>query len=158
MALVRLMMELENQIQKQLATMSGRDDEYVDRALVDISSADSGAIDGNRYLKLKFVRVSERHNADVVIDICGYFCRKNLNGQQLPEGARAFVVGVGRGDSIYLTHLYISDVRTLEHEISHYLGLYHQPKSSNSVMSYSDNRAVNNSDRERIYNAYESLF
>ncbi|WP_241969901.1 RHS repeat-associated core domain-containing protein [Pseudidiomarina taiwanensis] len=137
---------------------SGLDDEYLDKALLDISSAYSGHIAGNKYLKLKLVRISEIHNADLVIDICGYLCRKSLNGQQLPEKARAFVVGVGRGDQIYLTHNYISGVKTLEHEIGHYLGLHHQPNKSNSVMSYSNERAVSHSDKERIYDAYKSLF
>jgi predicted Zn-dependent protease len=118
----------------------------------------TGNVNNGGKLTVSFSVVDSPGQADLIVARCNNDCIVKFNS----ETGKNFVVDVAafhEGKNISFNRLlYDASRQTLQHEAGHYLGLQHQANAKGddvgSIMSYSRNRAILSSDRQRLYDGY----
>ena len=137
---------------------SGLPDEHVLSELTKFSDGISGAVKNGGKLTISFSMVDSPGEADLIVSRCDNLCIArfdNETGKDFSNDIAAF----NQGNDIRFNQLkYDVHRQTMQHEIGHYLGLQHQSNAKvdelGSIMSYSKNRAILDSDRQRLYDGY----
>jgi RHS repeat-associated protein len=140
------------------ASDSGLSNEHVLSELTKFSEGMSGSVANGGQLTVSFSIVSSSDMADVIVSGCNVLCIRRFD----IETNKSFISDTAAfqsGSDIRVNDLlYKLDRQTLQHELGHYLGLRHQSNAKGndvgSIMSYSLNRAILGTDKQRLYDGY----
>lgn len=119
----------------------------------------SGSVANGGRLSVNFSIVSSPGEADLIVSGCEMICIRTYEISTNKRFASENISAFQWGNEIRINDvLYKLGRQTLQHEVGHYLGLtpQHNAKGGEvgSIMSYSLNRSILISDRQRLYDGY----